>query len=87
MHARALPATCNPCALLVPAGGMDQAISIMGMPGIAKLVEFNPVGGWVGWGWSWGCARVLGLRVGSCVGSSRVGSDGRWAGLGWASYR
>ncbi len=23
---------------------MDQAISIMGMPGIAKLVEFNPVG-------------------------------------------
>ena len=22
---------------------MDQAISIMGMPGIAKLVEFNPV--------------------------------------------
>lgn len=24
-------------------GGMDQAISIMGAPGIAKLVEFNPV--------------------------------------------
>ena len=25
-------------------GGMDQAISIMGAPGIAKLVEFDPVG-------------------------------------------
>ena len=24
-------------------GGMDQAISIMGAPGIAKLVEFDPV--------------------------------------------
>ena len=24
-------------------GGMDQAISIMGQQGIAKLVEFNPV--------------------------------------------
>ncbi len=26
-------------------GGMDQAISIMGMPGTALMVEFNPVGG------------------------------------------
>lgn len=25
-------------------GGMDQAISLMGMPMMAKLVEFNPVG-------------------------------------------
>ena len=32
-------------ALLLCVGGMDQAISIMGMPGIAKLVEFNPVSG------------------------------------------
>jgi hypothetical protein len=24
-------------------GGMDQAISMMGMPQIAKLIEFNPV--------------------------------------------
>ena len=26
-------------------GGMDQAISLMGMPMMAKLVDFNPVGG------------------------------------------
>ena len=25
-------------------GGMDQAISLMGMPMMAKLVDFNPVG-------------------------------------------
>ena len=28
-------------------GGMDQAISIMGQKGIAKLVEFNPVQPWL----------------------------------------
>lgn len=27
----------------VTSGGMDQAISVMGMPGVAMLVEFNPV--------------------------------------------
>jgi N-acetylgalactosamine kinase len=27
----------------VTSGGMDQAISVMGMPGLALLVEFNPV--------------------------------------------
>lgn len=27
----------------VTSGGMDQAISVMGMPGVALLVEFNPV--------------------------------------------
>eukprot|EP00882_Tetradesmus_deserticola_P016206 GHRQ01017289.1.p1 GENE.GHRQ01017289.1~~GHRQ01017289.1.p1 ORF type:complete len:350 (+),score=139.38 GHRQ01017289.1:90-1139(+) len=27
----------------VNSGGMDQAISVMGMPGVAMLVEFNPV--------------------------------------------
>lgn len=25
-------------------GGMDQAISIMGMNGVAKLINFHPVG-------------------------------------------
>ncbi|KIY97734.1 galactokinase [Monoraphidium neglectum] len=28
----------------VTSGGMDQAISVMGQPNVAKLVEFNPVG-------------------------------------------
>jgi len=27
----------------VTSGGMDQAISVMGMPNVAMLVEFNPV--------------------------------------------
>jgi N-acetylgalactosamine kinase len=31
----------------VTSGGMDQAISVMGMPGLALLVEFNPVRGGV----------------------------------------
>lgn len=30
----------------VTSGGMDQAISVMGMPGVALLVEFNPVSCW-----------------------------------------
>lgn len=29
----------------VTSGGMDQAISVMGMPNVAMLVEFNPVRG------------------------------------------
>ena len=29
----------------VTSGGMDQAISVMGMPGVAMLVEFDPVRG------------------------------------------
>ena len=37
---------------------MDQAISIMGMPGIAKMVEFNPVRAarfWNIWDVLWYC--------------------------------
>jgi hypothetical protein len=64
-------AACVPaaCAVCLPAGGMDQAISIMGMPGIAKMVEFNPVGGWAGWaGWERaGHRKVVKLKpMGGC---------------------
>jgi N-acetylgalactosamine kinase len=48
----------------VSSGGMDQAISMMGMPGVAKLVEFNPVGGlW----WAAGCGLAAAVQLCMCL--------------------
>ena len=76
-HGRATPPACTAAAHCRPApppppprppGGMDQAISVMGMPGIAKLVEFHPVGGRAGGragGW-------VGGRAGGCSPGAHV---------------
>lgn len=57
----------------VTAGGMDQAISVMGMPGVAMLVEFNPVrGGGLVCVWE-GCVCVCG--------EGGMGATPTWSGV------